>query len=117
MAVILVSHDLGVVLDMATGVAVMYAGQIVDIAHSAGIYAAPRHPYTAVAPRAKCSLPNKGHSQSSSCRGVSLRSASATLTASSCHVAHEHLERAAATRGDRVGPDGSLLQPACWDTR
>ena len=59
MAVILVSHDLGVVLDIADRVAVMYAGQIVEIADSAGIYAAPRHPYTRGLLASKLSLPNK----------------------------------------------------------
>jgi len=46
MGVVLVSHDLGVVLDIADRVAVMYAGQIVEVAPALELAAAPRHPYT-----------------------------------------------------------------------
>lgn len=46
MAVILVSHDLGVVARMADRVAIMYAGKIVEIGTAEEIYHDPRHPYT-----------------------------------------------------------------------
>jgi peptide/nickel transport system ATP-binding protein len=59
MAVILVSHDLGVVLDVADRVAVMYAGQIVEVAGSAELYAHPRHHYTRGLLASKLSLSNK----------------------------------------------------------
>jgi peptide/nickel transport system ATP-binding protein len=45
-AVILVTHDLGVVAEVADRVAVMYAGRIVEEAPTATLLAAPRHPYT-----------------------------------------------------------------------
>ena len=45
-AVILVSHDLGVVARAADRVAVMYAGKIVEIGTAEEIYYDPRHPYT-----------------------------------------------------------------------
>ncbi|MEW6573380.1 MAG: ABC transporter ATP-binding protein [Bacillota bacterium] len=45
-AVILVSHDLGVVAAMADEVAVMYAGSIVEHGPVAAIFARPAHPYT-----------------------------------------------------------------------
>jgi oligopeptide/dipeptide ABC transporter ATP-binding protein len=45
-AMILVTHDLGVVAKLADRVAVMYAGRIVEQAPVAEIFAAPRHPYT-----------------------------------------------------------------------
>lgn len=55
MGLLLITHDLDVARDMADRVAVMYAGQIVEWADSASLYAAPRHPYTqklfAVLPR------------------------------------------------------------------
>jgi oligopeptide transport system ATP-binding protein len=45
-AVILVTHDLGVVAGVADEVAVMYAGRIVEQAPTAELFAHPRHPYT-----------------------------------------------------------------------
>jgi oligopeptide/dipeptide ABC transporter ATP-binding protein len=46
MAIILITHDLGVVAEMADRVAVMYAGQIVEDATVEELFAAPKHPYT-----------------------------------------------------------------------
>ncbi|MGW0040273.1 ABC transporter ATP-binding protein [Rhodococcus sp. NPDC003348] len=46
MGVLFVTHDLGVVADLCTEVVVMYAGQVVERAHTAELYDAPRHPYT-----------------------------------------------------------------------
>ncbi len=45
-AVLLVTHDLGVVARMADRVAVMYAGRIVEEGPVAEVFASPRHPYT-----------------------------------------------------------------------
>src|SRR6266481_8095315 len=47
MALILVSHNMDVVAETARRVAVMYAGQIVEERDTAGLFAAPQHPYTA----------------------------------------------------------------------
>ncbi len=46
MAVLLITHDLGVVAGMADRVAVMYAGQIVETAPRDAFFAEPRHPYS-----------------------------------------------------------------------
>jgi peptide/nickel transport system ATP-binding protein len=46
MAVILVTHDLGVIAGRADRVAVMYAGRIVESAPTPVLFARPRHPYT-----------------------------------------------------------------------
>jgi oligopeptide/dipeptide ABC transporter ATP-binding protein len=46
MAVILITHDLGVVAGVADRIAVMYAGRIVEHADVHSLYAAPGHPYT-----------------------------------------------------------------------
>ena len=46
MALILITHDLGVVARMADRVVVMYAGQVVETGTAQEIFAAPRHPYT-----------------------------------------------------------------------
>ena len=46
MGLILITHDLGVVADVADRIAVMYAGRIVEQADVFEIYARPAHPYT-----------------------------------------------------------------------
>ena len=46
MAIILITHDLGVVAEMADEVAVMYAGRVVERSSGAAIFDDPQHPYT-----------------------------------------------------------------------
>ena len=46
MALVLITHDLGVVAEVAQRVMVMYAGQVVETAAVPQIFEAPRHPYT-----------------------------------------------------------------------
>jgi len=46
MAILLITHDLGVVAEMAHEVVVMYAGKVVEQAPVASLFAGPRHPYT-----------------------------------------------------------------------
>lgn len=46
MAVLLITHDLGVVAEVADRVAVMYAGQILESAPAAQFFQNPRHPYS-----------------------------------------------------------------------
>ena len=45
-AVILITHDLGVIAEMADRVAVMYAGEVVEQSPVASLFEAPHHPYT-----------------------------------------------------------------------
>jgi dipeptide transport system ATP-binding protein len=47
MALMLITHDLGVVAEVAQRVQVMYAGEVVETAGVPRIFEAPRHPYTA----------------------------------------------------------------------
>jgi oligopeptide/dipeptide ABC transporter ATP-binding protein len=44
---LLISHDLGVIRQMATRLGVMYLGKLVEIGPSESVYTAPAHPYTA----------------------------------------------------------------------
>ncbi len=46
LALLLITHDLGVVAEMADRVAVMYGGRIVEQAPAAALFGAPAHPYT-----------------------------------------------------------------------
>jgi len=57
MGLLLITHDLAVVAGMAHHVALMYAGQIIEVAPAADFFAAPRHPYAQALLRA---LPDGG---------------------------------------------------------
>jgi peptide/nickel transport system ATP-binding protein len=46
MAVLIITHDLGVVAEMADDIAVMYAGRIVESASAEALFSGPEHPYT-----------------------------------------------------------------------
>ncbi len=46
MSIIFITHDLGVVANMADRVAVMYAGKIIEVGTAEEIFYDPRHPYT-----------------------------------------------------------------------
>ncbi len=46
MSILIITHDLGIVSDLADAVAVMYAGQIVEYASTMDLFTKPRHPYT-----------------------------------------------------------------------
>jgi len=46
MAVLLITHDLGVVSEMADRVAVMYAGRIIEQSNRASFFSEPKHPYS-----------------------------------------------------------------------
>ncbi|WP_306868080.1 ABC transporter ATP-binding protein [Neorhizobium galegae] len=47
-AIVLITHDMGVVADIADDVAVMYAGRIAEIAPVHDLFRQPKHPYTAL---------------------------------------------------------------------
>ena len=57
---LLITHDMGVVRAMASRVAVMYAGRIVETAACADLFARPRHPYTQALLSSMPSLATRG---------------------------------------------------------
>ncbi len=69
MALVLITHDMGVVAETANEVMVMYAGQVVEQRDVSTLFGAPRHPYTDALLRA---LPerNPGHSRLPTIPGV-----------------------------------------------
>lgn len=66
MSTLLITHDLGVVAEMAQRVFVMYAGRIVETGPTAAVLHAPRHPYTQGLLRAR---PHLGAAHPASRRG------------------------------------------------
>ncbi len=60
MAVIFITHDLGVVAGLCDRVQVMYAGRLVESAGTRALFAAPRHPYTQALQRSIPALQPKG---------------------------------------------------------
>ena len=60
MAVIFITHDLGVVSGLCDRVQVMYAGRIVETADTRTLFYSPQHPYTRALQRSIPALQNKG---------------------------------------------------------
>ena len=60
MGMILITHDLGVVAEVADRIAVMYAGRIVEHADAVSLYRRPGHPYTAALMESLPRLDQKG---------------------------------------------------------
>jgi peptide/nickel transport system ATP-binding protein len=95
MAVILITHDLGVVAETADRVAVMYAGQVVEYADVRSAFHRPLHPYTA---GLQASLPKLG------ARRTALRVIPGTVP-----------DPAAFPRGCRFHPRCPVMQDRCLE--
>ncbi|MFM9942722.1 MAG: ABC transporter ATP-binding protein [Hyphomicrobiaceae bacterium] len=101
-AIILITHDLGVVAEMAERVVVMYAGRKVEEATVRDLFAAPRHPYTRALLSSIPRLNPAGHAKGERPRlaeipGVvpSLKNKiAACLFAPRCTIASEHCKTA-----------------------
>ncbi|MET0349777.1 MAG: dipeptide ABC transporter ATP-binding protein, partial [Rhizobacter sp.] len=96
MGLLLITHDLAVVAGMAHRVALMYAGQIVEVAEAAEFFRAPRHPYAHLLLRA---LPDAGK------RGARLAAIPGTVPS-----------LATTFTGCRFAPRCDRVMPACADT-
>ena len=72
LGLLLITHDLAVVAGMAHRVALMYAGQIIEVAAAADFFASPQHPYARALLRA---LPDSGR------RGLALEAIAGTVPA------------------------------------
>jgi peptide/nickel transport system ATP-binding protein/oligopeptide transport system ATP-binding protein len=93
MAILLITHNLGIVGDLASRVAVMYAGQIVELAPARDLLRRPLHPYTQALMN---SVPK-------------LRAATTRLTAIPGQVPHP----GAFPPGCRFAPRCPLAKPEC----
>jgi len=96
MGLLLITHDLGVVSGMAQRVALMYAGQIIEVATADEFFSAPKHPYAQALLRA---LPDAGR------RSDALAAIAGTVPA---------LTQAFA--GCRFAPRCASVMPACAHT-
>jgi len=63
MALVLITHDLGIIAETVDRVAVMYAGRVVEEGATADLFANPRHPYTRALLHALPTLETKGRLQ------------------------------------------------------
>jgi peptide/nickel transport system ATP-binding protein len=63
MAMVLITHDLGVVAGRADDIAVMYAGKIVEKAPTATLFSATRHPYTEALLKSIPKLEDRSHTR------------------------------------------------------
>jgi peptide/nickel transport system ATP-binding protein len=96
MGLLLITHDLGVVAGMAQRVALMYAGQIIELAPADQFFAAPKHPYAQALLRA---LPDAAR------RGQPLQAIAGTVP-----------PLWTAFQGCRFAPRCSQAMPACTST-
>jgi peptide/nickel transport system ATP-binding protein len=80
---VVISHDLSLLRYMSDRIGVMYLGKLVELGSSAGVYAAPRHPYTAGL-IASVPIPDPGRRDKTQKAGLSGEIASAIDPPSGC---------------------------------
>jgi oligopeptide/dipeptide ABC transporter ATP-binding protein len=114
-AIIMITHDLGVVADMADDVLVMYAGKAMEISGRRDLYYRPHHPYTVGLLE---SLPERGNAEGR-LRPIPGQPPSLIDPPAGCpfhprclHVMDECLTAVPPLR--RVGSDGTEHRSACW---
>ena len=113
MAMMLITHDLGVVAEVADEVVVMYAGRVVESGPVEEIFADPQHPYTI---GLMGSVPSLGRRQG---RLATIRGTvpPAELMPSGCRFSprcpfsDDRIVRTIRRRSSRFGPD---ISARCW---
>ncbi len=111
-AIILITHDLGVISELVDTVVVMYAGQVVECAPVRRLFAAPRHPYTQGLLRSVPSLETREHRM----RTIEGTVPSAFDLPSGCRF-HPRCARALPICRSEEPPvvrDGAGGEAACW---
>jgi oligopeptide/dipeptide ABC transporter ATP-binding protein len=112
LAVIWITHDLGVVARIADRVAVMYAGRVVELADTRTLFEHPTHPYTDGLLR---SLPTPDDPHQAPLPQIGGVPVSLSALPSGCPFAPrcpQRVERCEAAEPDLADRDGSLA--ACW---
>ena len=113
MAIIWITHDLGVVAGIADHVAVMYGGQIVEYADVASLYANPQHPYTKALLE---TLPAHGSARGGRLRTIAGQPPNLMAEPTSCPFAarcSHTFDRCLAENPPRM-PVGDDHDAACW---
>ena len=111
-AIILITHDLGVIADLVATVVVMYAGKVVERAPVKQLFAAPRHPYTQGLLRSVPSLETREHRM----RTIEGTVPSAYAMPSGCrfHPRCGIARDVCRTDEPPLVPDGVGGEAACW---
>ncbi|MFN2323526.1 MAG: dipeptide ABC transporter ATP-binding protein [Trueperaceae bacterium] len=107
MALVLITHDLGVVAEMADEVAVMYLGRIVESGPVAEIFADPKHPYTQ---GLMSSIPRVDPERRTARYAIPGSVPHASVAVRGCAFA-ERCTQAMAGLCDAVAPDVSVVGP------
>ena len=112
-SIILISHNLGVVSQMARQVAVMYLGKIIELAETRELFHNPLHPYTVGLLNSVPVLGRKGKKILEPIKGMVPTPTSEIKGCAFAHAAprHVHLprENTTAPAGDTRSPDGMLV--------
>jgi len=109
-ALILVTHDLGLVAQTADRVAVMYAGHVVEQAPVATLFASPAHPYTRGLLR---SIPRLGQRRDRLWE-IPGRVPNLIAPIPGCHFASRCADRVARCTAEPPAMSGTLHQARCW---
>jgi peptide/nickel transport system ATP-binding protein len=113
-AVMLITHDMGVIAETADRVAVMYAGHMVEIGAVRDVLHAPRHPYTAglMASIPRIAAPGAGRSRLAQIEGAMPRLNAIPLGCPFHPRCPKRFERCLSSRPELM-PAGAS-QAACW---